>query len=306
MWPTLRKGRVLRWFLISSGSLFLLILALLLFINAMGWLSFREPTSQLIEQLETRTTSGQPRMDTLQLINGRLCYASMERPGEKRPAVLFVHGTPGSLSAFTPHLTNDALLQRANLYAPDRPGFGDSNFGEAMPRLADQAAALKQMVDQLHLDPVILVGHSLGCSIIGRYAMDYPDQVDGLLMIAAPIDPNLEPPNWWRKIMAWPIFYPFIPTSFWVSNEELVILEDELREIQNRWNEIQVPVIFMHGTEDMLVPVENMVFAESQMQGQSNVTIDTLSGENHFIVWSHMNEASSRIFRLIDLALIEK
>src|SRR5262245_40732336 len=56
-----------------------------------------------------------------------------------RPLVLFVHGSPGSLSAFIDFLADTALLSKAELITVDRPGFGSSNFGYAEPSLQKQA-----------------------------------------------------------------------------------------------------------------------------------------------------------------------
>jgi pimeloyl-ACP methyl ester carboxylesterase len=60
-----------------------------------------------------------------------------------KPLVIFVHGSPGSLSAFIDFMTDSILLQSARLISVDRPGFGDANFGYAESSLARQAALLK-------------------------------------------------------------------------------------------------------------------------------------------------------------------
>jgi pimeloyl-ACP methyl ester carboxylesterase len=41
----------------------------------------------------------------------------------------------------------------------------------------------------------ILVGHSLGGPVAARLAMDYPDEVGGLILVAPSIDPELEKKN---------------------------------------------------------------------------------------------------------------
>ena len=48
---------------------------------------------------------------------------------ESKTLVLFVHGSPGSLSAFIHFLADSTLLGTTSLLASDRPGFGHSNFG---------------------------------------------------------------------------------------------------------------------------------------------------------------------------------
>src|SRR6478752_1833472 len=67
---------------------------------------------------------------------------------ESKPLVLFVHGSPGSLSAFIHFLADSTLLPHALLISTDRPGFGYSNFGQAEGSLHKQADALKPILKE--------------------------------------------------------------------------------------------------------------------------------------------------------------
>jgi len=296
-------GIFLRTLAIVAMSIFLLSMALLLLVKSMGWMTFRKTNAEIRAAMPRPNETLRSRIDTFRLEGWSVCFSAVERKGERRPAVVFVHGTPGSMDNFLLYFQDSVLSRRADLYSIDRPGFGQSDFGKALPELRDQARILNRFVDKLGGGPVILVGHSLGCSIIGRYAMDYSDQVAGLLLVAAPIDPELEPPNGWRKIMRWSVFYPFIPTSFWVSNEELVILEDELRKIEDRWDEVDAPVTFFHGTNDMLVPVENMAFAREKLKANPALSLDLIPNGSHFIIWSEPEKVRQHIVDLLDQAV---
>jgi pimeloyl-ACP methyl ester carboxylesterase len=296
----LRKG--LRILVVGALGFFFSFLVLLLLVNSMGWLTFRKPNEEMLEAMPGNYENVSSRIDTLSLEGWSVCYSAVERTGTRRPAVVFVHGTPGSMDNFLIYLQNKKLSASADLYSLDRPGFGQSDFGRPLPRLEDQARILHRLVKEVSGEPVLLVGHSLGCSIIGRYAMDYPGEAAGLLMVSAPIDPELEPPNGWRKIMRWSVFHPFIPTSFWVSNEELVVLEEELKAIEDRWGEIDVPVVFMHGTDDMLVPVENMTFARQKLGQNPALKLYVIPNGSHFVIWSDPDRVSRHILELLDQA----
>ncbi len=52
-----------------------------------------------------------------------------------KPAVVFIHGTPGSWRAGARYLTEPALLERARVVVLDRPGWGESQLPEAVQNL---------------------------------------------------------------------------------------------------------------------------------------------------------------------------
>lgn len=206
---------------------------------------------------------------------------------ETKPLVLFVHGSPGSLSAFIDFLADTALLDNALLITTDRPGFGHSHFGIAEPSLENQAAALKPILEKYRNNkPVILVGHSLGGPVIAQMAMDYPELVGGLVFVAASIDPALEPNElWFRAPLATPFLSWVLPRSFRASNEEIYQLEPQLENMMPRWKDVTCPVIFVQGMKDQLVDPGNAAFAKRMM---TNTTVELVTKDdmNHFVPWS--------------------
>jgi pimeloyl-ACP methyl ester carboxylesterase len=219
---------------------------------------------------------------------------------ENKPLVLFVHGSPGSLSAFIDFLADSALLNKALLVTVDRPGFGHSNFGIAETSLEKQAAALKPILEKYKANrPVILVGHSLGGPVIAQLAMDYPELVDGLVFVAASIDPSLEPDElWFRAPLATPFLSWILPRSFRASNEEIYQLEPQLYNMQPRWKEIKCPVIFIQGKKDQFVPPENADFAKKMMV---NTTVEIVMKEDmdHFVPWSDPELIRDAVLKLL-------
>ena len=104
---------------------------------------------------------------------------------ETKPLVVFIHGSPGSLTAFIHFLADTSLLHRVELISTDRPGFGYSNFGNGVGSLHDQCEILTPLLEKNKNNrPLILVGHSLGGPLIARIAVEHPDLVDGLIIVA--------------------------------------------------------------------------------------------------------------------------
>lgn len=203
------------------------------------------------------------------------------------PLIVFVHGSPGSLSAFIDFLADSALLNNARLIAVDRPGFGSSDFGDAEPSLEKQAALLKPILEKHNEgSKAILVGHSLGGPLIARMVIDYPELIGGLIMVAPSIDPELEPTNWYRKPMAVPPLRWILPRSIRASNDELIHFRRELEDMLPLWNKISTPTIVIQGKKDRLVPFENAFFAKEKLTNAS-VSLRMIDGMDHFVPWSN-------------------
>lgn len=85
--------------------------------------------------------------------------------------------------------------ERAHLIAVDRPGSGWSERDWSKTyRLKDYAAHLAAVLDALEIDePPLLVGHAYGAAAALTYALEWPDDVRGLLLLG-PIGPGMARP----------------------------------------------------------------------------------------------------------------
>jgi pimeloyl-ACP methyl ester carboxylesterase len=220
---------------------------------------------------------------------------------DQLPLVLFVHGSPGSLSAFIDFMADSSLLSKAFLVTTDRPGFGHSNFGLAEPSLEKQADILKPILEKYKDNrPIILVGHSLGGPLIVRMAMAYPHLVDGLVIVAGSIDPELEPDEtWFRAPLATPFLSWILPRSFRSSNEEIYQLKPELQKMLPYWKDVTCPVVVIQGKADSLVDPGNADFARKML---INAPVDfvLVEGMDHFVPWSHPGLIRDAVLQLLD------
>jgi pimeloyl-ACP methyl ester carboxylesterase len=217
------------------------------------------------------------------------------------PLVIFVHGSPGSLSAFIDFMADSALLKRAQLIAVDRAGFGESNFGYGERSLQKQAEYLKPILEEYkNHKPVILVGHSLGGPVIARMAMDYQSKVDGLVIVAGSIDPELEPNEiWFRAPLATPFLSWLLPRSFRASNLEIYKLKPDLQEMLPLWKNITCPVKVIQGKKDDLVSPANIDFARKMLVNASSVDYTIKDEMSHFVPWQHPELIRDAVLQLL-------
>lgn len=104
--------------------------------------------------------------------------------GAGRPVVL-VHGSFGTTLTWTGSPIYEPLQRDFRVIAYDRPGHGYSRRprGDALtPR--DHARVLHAMVNRLGLKRPIIVGHSWGGAVALAYAIEYPDDVSALVLVA--------------------------------------------------------------------------------------------------------------------------
>lgn len=268
-----------RWYKWLPG--FSVIILPLLFADSC--MQFRMSSSEVDTYFESRKIKGEQFSYRI----GDRVIKYVHTGNDSLPAVIFVHGSPGSLSAFIHFLVDSALLDRAQLITVDRPGFGASNFGKAEPSLEKQAALLKPILEKYQNNrPITLVGHSLGGPVIARIAMDYPELVDGLVMVAPSIDPKLEPNEWFRGPLALPFLKWLLPRSIRASNDEIWKLKPELQEMIPMWSKIKAKTIVIQGDKDNLVPPGNADFAKAMIT-EAPVELVRKEDMDHFVPWGH-------------------
>ena len=225
-----------------------------------------------------------PHFQSYQHEGRRMNYVSVGDP--TKPLVLFVHGSPGSWSAFIDFLTNSRLLEVAQVASVDRPGFGDSDFGKPEGSMERQASDIAPILAANQSGrPAILVGHSLGGPVIARMAMDYPDQVGGLVLVSASIDPQLEKTKWYQIPADWMVFSWMVPQVLVTTNREILPLKSELEKMIPLWKNLHMPVTVIQGGKDNLVPPGNADFAEKMLVNAPTFMVREPE-MNHFVPWN--------------------
>lgn len=102
--------------------------------------------------------------------------------GDGEP-LLLVHGFIAW--SFTWRKNLPALSERFHTYALDLRGFGLSQRGPHLHYgLDDQADLLAAFLNQMQVERVALIGHSMGGEIALRFALRHPDRLKGMVLVS--------------------------------------------------------------------------------------------------------------------------
>lgn len=203
------------------------------------------------------------------------------------PALLLLHGSPSSLLSWKEMLEDSVLLERFQLVAVDRPGYGYSDFGRVVVSPLEQAELLGPLLKALaERRRVYVLGSSYGGPVAAALAMRYPEAVYALMLQSAALAPGEE------KI--YPISYPtsraplrwLVPPTLRMANEEKLNHAAVLTEMVDEWPLVTAPVTLFHGEADSLVYFSNTKYAQERLVNALDVRCYAVPGKGHGMLWS--------------------
>jgi len=223
--------------------------------------------------------------------------ASGRSEGSSEVRVIYIHGTPGRAAALE-HLVAEPVPGTDSI-AVDRLGFGRSDPAPVVS-YEQHAAAIATLLDDRPGAKSIVVGHSLGGPIAARLAADYPDRVGGLVIVAGSLDPRLEQPRWFNRVAAAPIVNPLLNGDLRRANRELMAAPEQARALDRVIHRVRAPTIVLHGLEDSLVPVENVLYMRRAMTGVEIMDIVVVPDEEHFLPWTRAGLIRRAVAALVE------
>jgi len=186
----------------------LIIVLALFFLFVAGLVAFTAFTARRVEKILP------PRGKFLELDGARIHYLDKG----SGPPIVLVHGLGGQMGNFA-YGVIEQLINDFRVVVIDRPGSGYSTrASDEGAHLGAQAAYVAQFIRKLGLERPLLVGHSLGGAISLRVALDHPETISGLALIAplTHVPPHVPEPfrpldidsKLLRRLLAWTVATP--------------------------------------------------------------------------------------------------
>jgi pimeloyl-ACP methyl ester carboxylesterase len=201
------------------------------------------------------------------------------------PAIVLVHGFGGQTYSY--RKLTPAIARDHRVIAVDLKGYGYSQR-DATTDLSHtgQVAMLRVLLDRLNIDRAVLVGHSMGGSVVQRFAATYP-AITEAIVLAASVSAD-ETRGRRRMPLPGAVLRPLLPILGGLAAKRLLqssyydpgLLTDEVRDEYLRptrlegsmdgllammkqsandepidYARITVPTLLLYGAQDRVVPL---------------------------------------------------
>jgi pimeloyl-ACP methyl ester carboxylesterase len=210
--------------------------------------------------------------------------------GRGRP-VLFLHGWLGSWRYWFP--TMEVVAEQFRTYSFDFWGFGGSQRKQTRESIQAYSDQVIRFMDALGVERVTLVGHSMGGMVALKTALSYPDRIQRVATVGAPI--NGDSLSWLLKLTDQPVFADAFARLPWLRRSLFrfflgetsdphvhEVIDDSVKSsantlryaVSSMWRtdlrpelqRLRVPALIVHGGRDDIVhPNQADLFNEVAM-----------------------------------------
>lgn len=253
---------------------------------------FCEKQDNLVEKFKT---AGTTYTDNYYDNEGyRVHYVTVGDP--TKPAVLFIHGSPGSWDTFVNFLLDADLAKDSYMIAIDRPGYRDTG-GKPLGSADEQAHMLIPLLDKI-IGKVIVVSHSYGGPIATELVFHAPEKIDSVILLSPTLEPRGEERNFLKRtsqvVALTPIIRNLINPNLYNAAVELRGVPTEMRGLEEDMKNITVPVTIIHGDADKIAPVSNIEYVKTHFTGTTVKVINEKS-MGHLIPWKNVDLVKKEI-----------
>src|ERR1700678_622976 len=119
----------------------------------------------------------------LALKDGLITYLMTGGYSGMEPVVM-IHGLGPNAALVWRGIMPPVADAHYKVIAPNLPGFASSDHKQVQYTIAYEAEAVAEMIDELKLDHVNLIGNDLGADVALYYAVEHPDKVERMVLVS--------------------------------------------------------------------------------------------------------------------------
>ncbi|MFH2103428.1 MAG: alpha/beta hydrolase [Chloroflexota bacterium] len=232
-------------------------------------------------------------------VAGDIYYFHHKGGSASKPPLILIHGAGGNHLFWPPEIRR---LAGYRVFALDLPGHGGSE-GAGRQSIEDYARSVINFMDAVSLSKAVITGHSMGGAIGLSMALNQPDRVAGIglvasgarLRVAPGLIENTANPDSFQsaiELITNAAFGPHAESKVKaiaaerMSKTRSTVLHSDLIacdhfDVLDRVHEISLPALIVCGTEDKLTPIH---FAETLASRMPCAALQTIDGAGHMVM----------------------
>ena len=201
--------------------------------------------------------------------------------GEGKDTIVLLHGWGQNIQMMKP--VGDKMCFNHQILIIDLPGHGESDEPDFAWTLYDYVEMLKELIEELKLKNIILIGHSFGGKIALLYASMY--EVDKVVVFGSPYKKKIEKVSFKLKVLKTFKKIPGINKLEGFAKKHIgstdyknasgimreVLVNHVNLDITEDVKKIRVPLLIIWGTNDQAVPLEDAYELEKLVPGSGLV-----------------------------------
>ncbi|MBD3157188.1 MAG: alpha/beta fold hydrolase [Candidatus Lokiarchaeota archaeon] len=239
-----------------------------------------------------------------------MTVAKLVRGEDETSTIVFVHGAGGSAGTWMMQLRG--LSDRLRVVALELNGHGDTPDREPEDVDGTYLEDIKRIVREYQKP--ILAGHSMGGALAQLYALKYPDEISGLVLIGTGAKLKVHP-NVFDAIDSGMDKYLELVEQFMFSKEtDDEVIQASLKEIRqcprsvirrdfemcnnfdimNEVSQIDLPTLILVGADDLMTPPK---YAKYLHENIPNSEFHVIDNAGHGVMVEQPSELNSMVMQ---------
>jgi pimeloyl-ACP methyl ester carboxylesterase len=230
------------------------------------------------------------------------CWVNNSDFDARKQSLVFIHGSGSNHSAWSHQYAR--LHKKYNIVAVNLPGHGRSG-GSGEKDVQRYCVWVKELMGVLDLNGAVLVGHSLGAAVALQFAINYPQEIAGIVLVGGgtkmPVNSfflellKTNPPEVPVEVIDLICKYSlakenhskfFAPLQKSISQSKVDVLYGDLLACNNldliaEIGKINVPALVICGAEDKMAPSDCSRQLAASISGAK---LEIIEGAGHMVM----------------------
>jgi pimeloyl-ACP methyl ester carboxylesterase len=255
-------------------------------------------------------------MPTIQTNANNIHYLCSKEIDRSKITLFLLHGAGQSRLTWEYQIEFLTGLSGYNFVIPDLPGHGKS-AGNGLKSVAEYTDFIKELINQLGLDDIIFLGHSMGGAIAQVMALDKPKYLKAMILVCTGAWMSVAGETLQAVKNNYETFCEISPTRSFaeqasenlrakfkeglVSTNQNVVYDDLIAcnefDISDKVSEITIPTLIIAGKEDILTLPKHSEYLNHQI---FNSELKIIEGSGHFVMQEKRDEFNKMVLDFIN------